>query len=812
MKLKNVTLEMSPKPFREMSEEFVRGVCRDIFRQWGALTRNADMISVMLWTADGSEILEYRGKMEDEIEWARYIGIPNPRVPVKNDPEKKALHSRAYLYMENPPQLTYGRLAMITRVIKEVGREMTGKPIRVGATFDPGGEFAKSPFKYEKHNEICLGAAMGKGSFVCCYGVLKADPQPYAGFPKGIPQDTPLGTFFGRQCQHFLKDLGFDYIWFSNGFGFGMETWNTTGPSFDGKEFFPERARESEKKILNFWRLFRAECPDFAIETRGTNLLTGSDLATNGTPLKDIYAGGFNMMPPPNSPWAALNGDFGLELAGYMSRIAELPPDKGFPIRYYTHDPWWLNSPWLDRYGREPHDIYLPLAIGRINSEGRTENASSLSLLTIDDSYGRMPDKVPNEVTPHLLAAMDDAPDQPGPLVWVYPFEEYHRMTLGPQPRPEEPFFGDWLMRAAINNSFPLNTVVSSGNFISSLKRNAALYRESILVSPVPEVDAPLSGAMLEFVKGGGRLLLYGPLAHAGKDLLAALNLKIAAPLSGEFDLALEHPIDELSEQPYSKRITHRPLMCAGGMEAMVADPGDALTHVIATAIQANERRVAALWRPFPQWSGGLLAWVRGTNSCSYKGGQLLTVDDPAQFFAGDLLLRHILEAFGYQLVVCKRGPKQRNPVLAVARHRNGFFVSGYTPNLTTDLKLRFPQGAPIFIGMETQLEDGLARYRMPRAWHKECRVFIEQAAGEVSCAEPYPGQIGVSRRLHLKGLQNATVRFYPESGAQEKIEFLLDPVDPYFVGNFQKAEKRDDRMGQYLQVGPISGPLMISW
>ena len=29
----------------------------------------------------------------------------------------------------------------------------------------------------------------------------------------------------------------------------------------------------------------------------------------------------------PNSPWAALNGDFGLELIGWMSHIAELPGD-----------------------------------------------------------------------------------------------------------------------------------------------------------------------------------------------------------------------------------------------------------------------------------------------------------------------------------------------------------------------------------------------------------------------------------------------------------------------------------------------------
>ncbi|MGI5878904.1 MAG: hypothetical protein ACOX7W_09880 [Christensenellales bacterium] len=71
----------------------------------------------------------------------------------------------------------------------------------------------------------------------------------------------------------------------------------------------------------------------------------GIEIATDGISFKDLYGGGFNFQPPPNSPWAALNGDFGLKLTGYMSRIAELPPGEGYPFRFYSHDPWWMNSP-----------------------------------------------------------------------------------------------------------------------------------------------------------------------------------------------------------------------------------------------------------------------------------------------------------------------------------------------------------------------------------------------------------------------------------------------------------------------------------
>jgi hypothetical protein len=98
---------------------------------------------------------------------------------------------------------------------------MTGKPVRAGATFDPGPEFAKSDFKYVKHPEICVGESMGRKSMVCSYALLNADDNRYAGFPDGIPQDTAMGTFLGRQAQIFMDDLGFDYLWLSNGFGFG---------------------------------------------------------------------------------------------------------------------------------------------------------------------------------------------------------------------------------------------------------------------------------------------------------------------------------------------------------------------------------------------------------------------------------------------------------------------------------------------------------------------------------------------------------------------------------------------------------------
>lgn len=92
----NITLEMSLKPFKRNEPHYIRAVCQDAFRQWQPLLQHADTISVMLWTADGSEILDYSGDLKQELEWAKYIGNPNAPHPVNSGPRSLTLHDRAY--------------------------------------------------------------------------------------------------------------------------------------------------------------------------------------------------------------------------------------------------------------------------------------------------------------------------------------------------------------------------------------------------------------------------------------------------------------------------------------------------------------------------------------------------------------------------------------------------------------------------------------------------------------------------------------------------------------------------------------------
>ena len=476
-----VTLEISLKPFKKTDDESIRSVCREVFTQWRPILKGRKNVAIMFWTSDGSEILDYAGNLDDAFEWCSYIGTANLPHLSLGEPLETSLHRRSQPYTKCPPVMTYGILKKIVSTFKEEGRAAyPDANILVGDTFDIGPEFAISDFKYRRHNEICKGRKLDCGSFVDATLPLKGDDRAYAAYPEGIPEGTLFGTFLGKQSAKFLPDMGFDFLWLSNGLGFSSNPWDVTGKLFDGKKYYPERLGRTRSDVFEFWKLFRDEC-DIPLWTRGTNNSVGIDYATDAVPLYDIYNAGFNILPPPNSPWAALNDNYGLELMGHMTRIAELPSEY-FMFRYYLHDPWWVNTPWYDRYNGQPMDIYLPMAIARISREGKCESAGLFNILSIDNSFGDMPDTCVNEPIPHILKAEKDAPDEPSPLVWIYPMREY--TTAEGEAALRRMNEGDRFIAAAINNGLPLSTVVSTDNFLATADE---VYAKSILLSPIPE-------------------------------------------------------------------------------------------------------------------------------------------------------------------------------------------------------------------------------------------------------------------------------------------------------------------------------------
>ena len=89
---KTVNLEISLKPFKQTDDNYIREVCKGIFEQWRPLLKNRKTVSVMLWTADGSEILDYSGDMSREFEWCCYVGTANNKLLGGNESPDISLH------------------------------------------------------------------------------------------------------------------------------------------------------------------------------------------------------------------------------------------------------------------------------------------------------------------------------------------------------------------------------------------------------------------------------------------------------------------------------------------------------------------------------------------------------------------------------------------------------------------------------------------------------------------------------------------------------------------------------------------------
>lgn len=811
-----IGLEMSLKPFKDLSDAYITKRLEEIFTQWAQLLKHTDEIAVLLWIGDGSEILDYTGDFNQPMEWGKYIGSANPK---KNkgksedfyDPEE--IHHKHHLYCENPPTFRYADIKRIVSLIKIVGTRITGKPVIVGETFDPGPEFAVSTFKYERHREICL-STMADFPFVGCYATLHADIKPYAGFPKGIEEGTPFGTFFGRQSQHFLSDLGFDYIWFSNGFGFGIEPWNASGAVFDGQVFDNTRATEVAHLCLKFWQDFRTECA-YPIKTRGTNMTTGIDISTDAVPLRSIYQEVKDIEPPPNSPWVSLDGDFGLELAGWMSHIAQIPGTE-YPFRFYTHDPWWDNSPWLDRYERSPHDIYMPMSVARIGKNGQPEHPSILELLTVDNSFGETPDQVPNEVIPHILYAREHLPDAPGPLVWVYPFDMYHDMLELDTVVLPKIFLGDWYIRSAINRGLPLNTVVDANILTQLFDENAvSQFSESTLLIPVLKYEPSFFRQILSYAESGGRVLLYGSVDCCPQFFLDALGLTMTTPITGDCQIATNLPMDFYSNQPIPSLLRHCQNFSDGGIDTIANRPEE----VLITANQESEERTYAICTRI---GNGTLAWIRASNSFESPIQTQLPIDlDHEKYLRPAVLLRSMLSVFGIDISFEGSNIEDDEPVQVISRNEHAFWFAGHVPDTTVLVKYKMPLGAPLFVSYDTVISNGYGTYRFEHSFMKESRIFIQgQREGSVvRTSELATVNPKFKRRLLVRGLDCERVTFLEEPEFGGSTIFQRDFERTHYRRSYAfdpstvvDVKRENSALGSVCILENYTGNLLISW
>jgi hypothetical protein len=264
--------------------------------------------------------------------------------------------------------------------------------------------------------------------------------------------------------------------------------------------------------------------------------------------------------------------------------------------------------------------------------------------------------------------------------------------------------------------------------------------------------------------------------------------------------------------QPYPKVLNHRSLFSAGGVRTKVKNGQDQATRILASLHQGREERDVVWSRSLPGWKGGKIVYVRGTNSSTFDGGRLLTPDDPEKYFIGQLHLRYALDQFGMHFGIKKKDPAVKSPVVTVSRSNNAFIFSGYSPNTTATHVLKFPQGAPLLLGFQTDLNNGHSTYTMPTAWSRECRVFVEQMNGELSYKELHSGQNGITKRFFVGGLKEATVRIYPESHVtQQSINVYLNARYPWKEGKISVA-RGDENFGYCFEVKNVTGDLVVSW
>ena len=176
-----------------------------------------------------------------------------------------------------------------------------------------------------------------------------------------------------------------------------------------------------------------------------------------------------------------------------------------------------------------------------------------------------------------------------------------------------------------------------------------------------------------------------------------------------------------------------------------------------------------------------------------------LDVEDPASH------LREALSAWGYEISFAKKEEGTKPPAMAIVRHDNALFFSVYNANTTTDTHLKFPLGAPILCGAEAEMTDGRSSYRFSRGEHRECRVFVEQNSGVISCRETPPVNARYRRAIKIMGLSDATVYLFPEKNCESLVS-IAKSTDrtPEFDPRFTAVN--DEKYDTYLKGEHISG------
>jgi len=340
----------------------------------------------------------------------------------------------------------------------------------------------------------------------------------------------------------------------------------------------------------------------------------------------------------------------------------------------------------------------------------------------------------------------------------------------------------DAIARQAIGQGVPLNTVVST---TALLTVPSEALRASLLFCLLPRVDEPVVPRLLELLDEGIGILFYGPVAGADRRVLRRLGIAVDAPLSGDLTLRTA---------AHAWPLRHNPVLCAGGICAVPEPGGDGPPPVYLAAVtQGDEERLYAVRR-------GKAAWLRGSMPVVLQHHFGRARPLPAAESCDPLrLARDLLADLGlgvHQAVADEDGTPAN---LFIKRCDNAFWFCGHKPDATVTFALSLPDGVPICSELQTRIADGMGWYAFDRTFHRECRVFVRQTAGLVSCKELlHPSD--VSRRIQITGLADATVTVYPGLGCGESLGISGDVTSMY-----------DEERGAVQMFG-VTGTVTVTW
>lgn len=225
----------------------------------------------------------------------------------------------------------------------------------------------------------------------------------------------------------------------------------------------------------------------------------------------------------------------------------------------------------------------------------------------------------------------------------------------------------------------------------------------------------------------------------------------------------------------------------------------------------------SSLISPVPE-NGEILKKLRYAANCGVKvliygtRERLLNIKEEDRFIKlcveeSPHLLIKALHNLGYDISFAIKKGGKKPPTITLSRHDNALFLSAYNCNTTTDTYLRFPLGAPLLLGTETEINDGKATYRFSRGEHRECRAFAKQAQGVISVREAPPINAKYRRAIKVDGLVDATVYLFPEKGCKAIVSIAND-TDATPIMDNRFVEIIDEKHGRYLKGENISGKI----